>query len=87
MLAIPCPPEQQTAKWNEQQREEYYEIYEQANSIHLVSPTYTKYCMFARNRFMVDNSSTIITYLLKESGGTFYTYNYAKSKGIELIEL
>lgn len=86
-LALPCPPEQQTAKWNEQQKQEYKEIYEQADDVNLVSPLYTRGCMFARNRFMVDNSSVVISYLREQKGGTFYTYKYAMSKEKDIVEL
>lgn len=43
--------------------------------------------MFVRDRFMVDNCDVLVTYQRRKSGGTSYTVNYAKSKGINLIEL
>ncbi len=86
-LALPCPPEQQTLKWTYEQKKEYYEIYKQANYIKIVSKNYTRGCMYARNRFMVDKSGIVICYLRKRSGGTIYTVNYAKEQGIKKIEI
>lgn len=40
-----------------------------------------------RNRHLVDNSSACISYLTENKGGTFYTVNYAKSKGVEVINI
>ena len=40
-----------------------------------------------RKRHLVDNSSACISYLTENKGGTFYTVNYAKSKGVEVINI
>lgn len=48
---------------------------------------YTRGCMHKRNRHLVDNSSACISYLTENKGGTFYTVNYAKSKGVEVINI
>lgn len=45
------------------------------------------YDMHKRNRHLVDNSSACISYLTENKGGTFYTVNYAKSKGVEVINI
>ena len=86
-LALPCPPEQQTLKWTNEQKGAYYEILSKASFSKIVSDQYTSDCMFARNRLMVDRSGTIICYLRKSSGGTCYTFNYAKTQGITIIEI
>ncbi len=87
ILALPCPPEYQTRNWTKQQKEEYQEIFRQADENHILSNKYTRGCMFARNRYMVDNSGTLIYYLRSDKGGTKYTVDYAKSKEIKLIGL
>ncbi len=87
VLALPCPPEYQTRNWTEQQKEEYQEILRQADEKRVLSNKYTRGCMFARNRHMVDNSDTLIYYLRSDKGGTKYTVDYAKRKGIELVGL
>ena len=43
--------------------------------------------MHKRNRHLVDNSSICICYLTENSGGTFYTVNYAKKQGLTVINL
>lgn len=86
-LALPCPPEQQTLKWTDEQKSEYYEILDRANFTKIVSERYNNNCMYARNRLMVDRSGTIISYLRRNSGGTYYTVNYAKTQGIAIIEI
>lgn len=87
VLALPCPPEEQTLKWTNQQRGEYQEILEQADEVITLSPKYVDGCMLERNRYMVNNSVKLIHYLRSDRGGTKYTVKYAKTRGIELIEL
>lgn len=41
--------------------------------------------MLDRNRYMVDNSSTLIHYLRSNRGGTSYTVSYAQKQNIQLI--
>lgn len=86
-LALPCPPEQQTLMWTDEQKAEYYEILRNANFTKIVSERFTKGCMYARNRLMVDRSGILICYLRKNSGGTYYTVNYGKKKGIIQIDI
>lgn len=85
VLALPCPAEEQTLKWNKQQIEEYKSILEQADEVKVLSPHYTNGCMLSRNRYMVDNRSTLIYYLRNPRSETKYTVNYAQSKDIKLI--
>ena len=40
-----------------------------------------------RNKWMVDNSDYIITYIRKEIGGAYNTFRYAKTKSIRIIEI
>ncbi len=40
-----------------------------------------------RNRWMVDNSDYIITYIRREYGGAYNTYKYAKKQNISIIAL
>lgn len=87
VMVLPCPPEQQSLKWNDDQKKRYYEILEQADKVRILSPQYTDGCMLDRNRHMVDNSAYLICYLRQHSGGTFYTVNYAERKGLEILRL
>lgn len=42
-------------------------------------------CMFERNRYMVDNSSLMITLFNGLPGGTKSTIDYARSQGLEIV--
>ena len=65
----------------------YYKIIERSDRVVKVSPKYTSNCMFARNRYLVDNSGYLICYLRDQRGGTFYTVNYARTQGLKILEL
>ena len=87
ILVLPCPPEQQTLKWNSDQRQRYYEIREKADKVRILFPKYTSDCMYARNRHLVDNSAYLICYLREQRGGTAYTVGYAREQGLKIIQL
>ncbi len=88
VLALPCPPEQQTLKWTQAQKEEYQNILEQADEVKILSESYTQSCMIDRNSYMVDNSGTLIYYLRSSHGGTMYTVNYARKYGkVKLVAI
>ena len=87
IMVLPCPPEQQSLKWNVEQKKRYYEILEQANKVRVLSPKYTNSCMLDRNRHLVDNSAYLICYLRENSGGTFYTVNYAEKQGLKILRI
>lgn len=87
VMVLPCPPEVQSLKWNEQQKKLYYELLDQADKVRVLSPRYTNSCMLDRNRHMVDSSAYLICYLREHSGGTFYTVNYAERQGIKKLRL
>ena len=59
----------------------------QANKVVYTSQEYTRDCMFKRNRHLVDYSSVCICYLNKSTGGTAYTVEYAKKRGLQIINL
>lgn len=83
ILALPC--KNQAARWNASQIKLYNSIISRADEVIYTSENYTSGCMLKRNRFMVDNSSAVIAYLTRPSGGTAYTVNYALDKNIRLI--
>ena len=43
--------------------------------------------MQKRNRYLVDHSGTCVCYLTSAKGGTAYTVNYTKQKGLRIIHL
>ncbi|MCM1060305.1 MAG: DUF1273 domain-containing protein [Eubacterium sp.] len=87
IMVLPCPPEQQSLKWNDEQKKHYYELLRQSDKVRLLSPQYTSSCMLDRNRHLVDNSAYLICYLRKQSGGTLYTVNYAEKQGLKILRI
>ena len=87
ILVLPCPPEQQTLKWNAEQRRRYYDILKKADKVRVLSPQYTSACMSTRNRHLVNSSAYLVCYLRKQNGGTAYTVNYAAARGLQIIKL
>ncbi len=85
ILVLPCPT--QADRWPVRDKEIYEEIKSQADKVVYVSDHYTKSCMFQRNRHLVNCSGTCIAYLTEKNGGTAYTVNYARSQGLEIINL
>ena len=52
-----------------------------------ISETFKKGCFHIRNRYMVDNSGYCVCYLTEGKGGTAYTVNYARQKGLEIYNI
>ena len=87
VMVLPCPPEEQSLKWNEEQKKRYYDLLGRADKVRVLSPKYTSSCMFDRNRHLVDCSGYLICYLHENSGGTFYTVNYAVQQGLKILRI
>ena len=85
ILVLPCPT--QAERWPERDKEIYEGIKDRADKIVYISDHHTRSCMFQRNRHLVDHSGTCIAYLTEEKGGTAYTVNYARTKGVNIINL
>lgn len=87
VMVLPCPPEQQSSYWNDEQKKRYYKILDRADKVRILSPQYTEKCMLDRNRHMVDCSAYLICYLREQRGGTFYTVNYAEKCRLKILRL
>ena len=85
ILVLPCLS--QTRGWSQEDIEIYEDIKQKADKVVYTSQDYTRGCMHKRNRHLVDNSSMCISYLTDDKGGTFYTVNYARSKGLTVINI
>ena len=85
LLAIPCPD--QTKNWPIGEALRYERILAASDRAVLLSKTYTRYCMHARNRFMVERSAYCIAYLNRRTGGTAYTVAYAEERGKTILHL
>jgi len=85
ILVLPCPD--QTKGWKEGDIRKYNIIKENADKVVFTADHYFSGCMHVRNRHLVDNSGYCICYLTKDSGGTAFTVNYAKTKGLEIYNI
>ncbi len=84
-LVLPCLS--QTKGWRPEDAAEYERIKSQAVEVIYTSQEYTRGCMHKRNRYLADHSGVCVCYLTRNSGGTAYTVRYAKSHGLEIINL
>ena len=86
-LCLPC--KDQNAKWGSCDTGFYRFCLAHADKIRYVNEKYRSGCMFARNRMLVDGSDFCIGYCspAARSGGSRYTLDYAKEKGVECRNL
>ena len=84
-LALPCKGHEE--KWSLSDKIDFFNLLVKADEAVYVSEKYTPYCMFKRNRYMVDNSLYCISYCTRKKGGTYYTVNYAKSHDRIITEI
>lgn len=66
-LVLPCPPEEQTAKWNQYDKETFQNILEAADSVEIVSEHYDKNCMKKRNQRLVELGDICVCYYDKKN--------------------
>lgn len=66
-LVLPCPPEEQTARWNKYDKEAYFEILKAADSVEIVSEHYDKNCMKKRNERLVELGGRLPVLLQRKS--------------------
>lgn len=76
------PYARQAAGWSEQEQERYRAILAKADRVDLVSHRYYDGCLLARNRYMADRATHLIAVYDGQKGGTKYTIDYAKKKGL-----
>lgn len=86
IAALPYP--EQSRSWSEAQRERYFGILERCNERITVSSHYSRFCMFKRNRYMIERADTLLAvWNGSKSGGTAYTLSYAKKLRRRIIVL
>lgn len=83
--AIPCAS--QSDSWNESLRLRYRELVLACDKKTVLQTDYTKDCMLKRNKYMIEQSSVLVTVFDDMIGGTMHTVNYAKKLGLEIIEI
>lgn len=83
ILALPC--RDQAEHWREADRLLYESIKQRAAEVIYLAERYTRSCLFERNRYLVDHSD--VCYCTSDQGGTAYTVNYARRRGVPVINL
>ena len=86
-LILVLPYKEQAENWSDSDKKIYGEILENADKVVYTSKHYHNGCMHKRNRHLVDKSGACICYLVKDSGGTSYTVDYARKKGLKIINI
>lgn len=66
-------------------KERYMHILSRCGAQTVLSSGYHSFCMQIRNRYMVDISDKLLAVSAGVSGGTSYTIDYARKKGLETI--
>lgn len=82
---VPCAD--QDKDFTPFEKENYQAILHQADEVITLQTAYSRGCMHARNRYLVDHSDCVIAYLTQKKGGTAYTVNYANQKGKTIINM
>ena len=86
-LAVAIPFRDQPERWSNSDKALYRTILEAADETVCLNENYTSSCMMERNMFMVDNSSFCLSYVTRQSGGSWNTVKYAERRGIKIINL
>lgn len=67
------------------ERERYERLLGKCDRKTVLFDGYRNGCFLARDRYMVDCADVVLAYLVRRSGGTAYTVNYAVRKGVAVI--
>lgn len=83
--AVPCAG--QESGWSRDKQLQYHALRRQCDRWTILQPAYTRGCMQARNRYMVDNSDIVLAVWDGRPGGTGSTVAYARKRGRCLLIL
>ncbi len=86
-LVAVVPFEDQAAKWNERDREKYFNVLSKCDEVITLNKQYQSGCHYERNRYMADNSSRLVCYYDGSGGGAGYMVEYAESKSISIVNI
>lgn len=84
-MALPCPS--QTRYWSARDRQIHERLCAQADALTWISEIYTPFCMYERNRFLVEACQTLIAVCDGTPGGTRMTVGLAYDEGKRIITL
>ncbi|MGM9647658.1 MAG: SLOG family protein [Eubacteriales bacterium] len=83
-LICASPYEGFESSWKAEWQGRYKQIIESANRVYYISPSYSRSCFQARNKWMVDHSTLLIAVYSGEKGGTQNTIDYARKHAIDV---
>lgn len=87
-LTAVIPYREQYGMWDEANRKRYHAILQQVDVKIILSEKYYNGCLLVRNDFMLNHASQLVAfYNGQQYGGTFYTCNKAKQKGMPITNL
>ncbi len=84
LLEMVSPFDEQATKWAREYQRRHDALFEQADIVTATGHTYTKSCMFVRNRYLVDNADLLLAAYDGQPGGTEMTIRYARKMGIQV---
>ncbi len=84
-LILPC--KDQDKHYNAADRKLYEITLREADSVTYIKESYSPSVMHERNRALVDGSDVCVAFMTHLSGGTYYTVNYARKCGLEVINV
>lgn len=85
ILMLPC--RDQDKYWNKWEKALYEYVKVNADEIVYSRERYYRGVMNERNRALVDGSDACVAFLKKRGGGTAYTCEYAKKKGLTVFNI
>lgn len=77
----------QADRWPKTQKERYDRLLAACDTRTVLRESYTRDCMMARNRYMVDHADILIACYDGQSGGTLNTMRYAIQKDVQILHL
>ena len=85
-MILPCSPESQSYKWTLEQKQTYFSILEQADSIEQITDRYFDGCMKQRNARLIELSDCCFCYWNGNlKSGTVQTIRMAQRKHILIV--
>ncbi|MCM1228432.1 MAG: SLOG family protein [Clostridium sp.] len=86
-LILPCSNDEQTAKWTEKQKTEFYRILDLADTVEYTSEYYYNGCMKVRNARLVELANFCFCFwdTNRQQSGTAQTVRMAQRKKIMIV--
>lgn len=86
-MVLPCSSEEQSERWNDEQKKEYHDILRSADSIEQTSEHYCDDCMKIRNARLVELADCCFCYYnsSRKRSGTGQTVRMAQKKSITVV--